>query len=68
MDDFLVVEVKGLQERTGNLSLTPKEYYAAVPSESFFSFRREELPGIANFTKYSRIPYRGLSLQEDRKE
>jgi hypothetical protein len=28
-DDFLAVEVKGLQERTGSLALTPKEYDVA---------------------------------------
>ena len=37
--DFLAVEVKGLQERTGSLSLTPKEYgVASVLKERFFLF------------------------------
>ena len=38
-DDFLAVEVKGLQERTGSLALTPKEYEVASSlSERFFLF------------------------------
>jgi len=37
--DFLAVEVKGLKERTGSLSLTPKEHQvAAVLKERFFLF------------------------------
>lgn len=38
-DKFLAVEVKGLQDRTGSLALTPKEYdVAASLSERFFLF------------------------------
>jgi hypothetical protein len=38
-EDFLAVEVKGLQSSTGNLSLTPKEYkLAGVLSARFFLF------------------------------
>jgi len=38
-EDFLAVEVKGLQDRTGNLSLTPKEYeVAATLASRFFLF------------------------------
>lgn len=37
--DFLAVEVKGLRERTGSLSLTPKEHLvAAALKERFFLF------------------------------
>lgn len=37
--DFLAVEVKGLKERTGNLSLTPKEYGVATKlANRFFLF------------------------------
>jgi hypothetical protein len=37
--DFLAVEVKGLQERAGSLSLTPKEYDAANSlNDRFFLF------------------------------
>ena len=37
--DFLAVEVKGLQSRTGSLSLTPKEYEVAGSlSDRFFLF------------------------------
>jgi hypothetical protein len=37
--DFLVVEVKGLKERTGSLSLTPKEYDVATAlTNRFFLF------------------------------
>lgn len=37
--DFLAVEVKGLKERTGNLSMTPKEHdVAALLRERFFLF------------------------------
>jgi hypothetical protein len=37
--DFLAVEVKGLKERTGSLSLTPKEYdVAAAMTNRFFLF------------------------------
>ena len=37
--DFLAVEVKGLQGRTGSLSLTPKEYeIAGALSDRFFLF------------------------------
>lgn len=37
--DFLAVEVKGLKERTGNLSLTPKEHDAATSlRDRFFLF------------------------------
>lgn len=37
--DFLAVEVKGLQDRTGSLSLTPKEYEVAGSlSDRFFLF------------------------------
>ena len=37
--DFLAVEVKGMNERTGNLSLTPKEYEVASDlSNRFFLF------------------------------
>lgn len=37
--DFLAVEVKGLHERTGGLSLTPKEYEAAASlTDRFFLF------------------------------
>ncbi len=37
--DFLAVEVKGLKERSGNLSLTPKEHeVAAALKERFFLF------------------------------
>lgn len=38
-EDFLVVEVKGLRERTGSLSLTPKEYAVATALRNrFFLF------------------------------
>ena len=38
-EDFLAVEVKGLQDRTGSLALTPKEYdVASSLSERFFLF------------------------------
>lgn len=38
-DNFLAVEVKGLQDRTGSLALTPKEYdVASSLSERFFLF------------------------------
>lgn len=38
-EDFLAVEVKGLKERTGTLSLTPKEYQvAAALTSRFFLF------------------------------
>jgi hypothetical protein len=38
-DDFLAVEVKGLRERTGGLSMTPKEHeVAATLRERFFLF------------------------------
>jgi hypothetical protein len=38
-DDFLAVEVKGLQERTGSIALTPKEYgMASALGEHFFLF------------------------------
>jgi len=37
--DFLAVEVKGLKERTGSLSLTPKEYeVASALKDRFFLF------------------------------
>ena len=37
--DFLVVEVKGLKDRTGSLSLTPKEHeIAAALTDRFFLF------------------------------
>lgn len=37
--DFLAVEVKGLKERTGSLSLTPKEFEVATAlRERFFLF------------------------------
>jgi hypothetical protein len=37
--DFLAIEVKGLQSRTGTLSLTPKEYETAgAMSDRFFLF------------------------------
>jgi hypothetical protein len=37
--DFLAVEVKGLKERTGNLSMTPKEHeVAAALQDRFFLF------------------------------
>ncbi|HZL78262.1 MAG TPA: DUF3883 domain-containing protein, partial [Candidatus Limnocylindrales bacterium] len=38
-DKFLAVEVKGLQDRTGSLALTPKEYdVASSLSDRFFLF------------------------------
>ena len=38
-DNFLAVEVKGLQDRTGSLALTPKEYdVASSLSERFYLF------------------------------
>ena len=38
-EEFLAVEVKGLQDRTGSLALTPKEYdVASSLSERFFLF------------------------------
>jgi hypothetical protein len=38
-EDFLAVEVKGLKERMGSLSLTPKEHAAAEKlRERFFLF------------------------------
>jgi hypothetical protein len=38
-EEFLAVEVKGLRERTGSLSLTPKEYaIATAMSDRFFLF------------------------------
>ncbi|MCX6621589.1 MAG: DUF3883 domain-containing protein, partial [Acidobacteria bacterium] len=38
-EDFLAVEVKGLRERTGSLSLTPKEHaVAATLKDRFFLF------------------------------
>jgi hypothetical protein len=37
--DFLAVEVKGLREQTGNLSMTPKEYdVASTLTDRFFLF------------------------------
>jgi len=37
--DFLAIEVKGLREQTGNVSLTPKEHAAAATlSDRFFLF------------------------------
>ena len=37
--DFLAVEVKGLKDRTGSLSLTPKEFeVATVLTKRFFLF------------------------------
>jgi hypothetical protein len=37
--DFLAIEVKGLKEQTGSLSMTPKEYHvAAALRERFFLF------------------------------
>jgi hypothetical protein len=42
--DFLTVEVKGLRERTGSLSLTPKEHAVATAlRDRFFLFCGEEL-------------------------
>jgi hypothetical protein len=39
LQDFLAVEVKGLKERTGSLSLTPKEHQvASALSSRFFLF------------------------------
>ncbi len=47
-ENFLAVEVKGLKEKTGSLSLTPKEYnVAAVLRDRFFLFvvrNFQELP------------------------
>jgi len=38
-EDFLAVEVKGLKDQTGSLSMTPKEYdVASVMRERFFLF------------------------------
>jgi len=38
-EDFLAVEVKGLKERTGNLSMTPKEHQLATTlKDRFFLF------------------------------
>jgi hypothetical protein len=38
-EDFLVVEVKGLKDQTGSVSLTPKEYNVATTlRERFFLF------------------------------
>ena len=67
--DFLVVEVKGLRERTGGLSLTPKEFeVASAMKERFFlfvvkNFRetptheifRDPLSGGLRFTRSERM-------------
>lgn len=67
--DFVAVEVKGLKERTGSLSLTPKEYGAArFLTNRFFLFvvknfrevpfheiHQNPLGGQLNFTKKERI-------------
>ncbi|MFA5191953.1 MAG: DUF3883 domain-containing protein [Verrucomicrobiia bacterium] len=67
--DFLAVEVKGLSERTGSLSLTPKEHeVAAALSDRFFLFvvknfrevpfheiYRNPLSGGLRFTKKERV-------------
>lgn len=68
-EDFLAVEVKGLQNRTGNILLTPKEYHMAGSlSDRFFLFvvknfaespthdiYRNPLMAGLNFTKKERV-------------
>lgn len=68
-EDFLAVEVKGLKDRTGGLSLTPKEYeVATVLADRFFLFvvknfretpfheiYRNPLAGNLQFAKKERI-------------
>jgi hypothetical protein len=67
-EDFLVVEVKGLRERTGSLSLTPKEHAVATAlRDRFFLFvvknfhetpfheiYRNPLSGVLQFRKSKR--------------
>ncbi len=67
--DFLAVEVKGLAERTGSLSLTPKEYELATAlADRFFLFvvknfrespfheiYQDPLSGTLRFTKKERV-------------
>ena len=68
-DDFLVVEVKGLADRTGSLSLTPKEFQVATAmADRFFLFvvknfrespfhqvYRNPIAGGLQFTKKERV-------------
>jgi hypothetical protein len=68
-DNFLAIEVKGLQGRTGSLALTPKEYEVASSlSERFFLFvvknfrelpshdiYRNPLSGSLIFTRNERV-------------
>jgi hypothetical protein len=68
-EDFLGVEVKGLRERTGNLSLTPREHAAAAAlRDRFFLFvvknfhespfheiHRNPLSGGLQFRKIERV-------------
>jgi hypothetical protein len=65
--DFLAVEVKGLRERVGNLSLTPREHeIASVLGDRFFLFvvkNFQELP----FHEIFRNPLSG-SLRFSRRE
>ncbi len=67
--EFLAVEVKGLRERTGSLSLTPKEHeVASFLADSFFLFvvknfrespfhtiYRNPLSGTLQFTRRERL-------------
>jgi hypothetical protein len=67
--DFLVVEVKGMKQRTGGVSLTPKEHeVASILKERFFLFvvkNFQELPyheifqnplaGVLQFRKTERV-------------
>jgi hypothetical protein len=68
-NDFLAVEVKGLRERVGNLSLTPREYDAAAAMRDRFclfvvkDFQKtpfhqiflDPLSGALQFTRSERI-------------
>lgn len=65
--DFLVVEVKGLRERTGSLAFTPKEYeVAAALNSRFFLFVVKNF-AEAPFHEIYRDPLAG-DLQFSRKE
>jgi hypothetical protein len=68
-DDFLAVEVKGLRERTGSLSLTPREHAAAAAlrdrfilfvvknfhESPFHEIYRNPLSGRLRFRKSERV-------------
>jgi hypothetical protein len=68
-DDFLAVEVKGLREQTGSLSLTPKEYETAAEMRDrfclfvvknfqkspFHEIHLDPLSGALQFTRNERV-------------